>query len=444
MALGGNEFTYYCFDFLSGSFLGALPLFGVSFGSQLNAHGQLTGSLNIDDPRTQFLDVNRLTTTNKVWVGVDYDPTGAGPGALVWGGLMQQPRWSVSSSTSATSRVLTVQCNETGRYFGQREQAADYSAPPYSSITGTGSPMAIWGAASNANTWDPTLIGAQLLADALGYAQTAAITNGNPLGGITVAVNGFNAATNVAGYLASGTNTPQADYISVTYPYESLQYVDAMLGQLGKLGYGISFDYGYDPAYVHVGSPSSGALVVANLSYPRRGRTSAANGLVLDLSQASAYNFSPDGTQQGWTQYGTGGSGGIVVDQNLAPPSQNYALFEQVNNYGQLLSGNLLQQLTNVLYGQLFLASYPPVTASVTMRPGQGPVLGSFVTGDDVTVQMPAKAPDGQPFDRKFLAGISAEWRITAYKVTVGDEGANTLQFSLGQPPALTTTAPMI
>ncbi len=36
---GGSEWSYYAYDFLTAQWLGALPLFGVSFGSKLNAHG---------------------------------------------------------------------------------------------------------------------------------------------------------------------------------------------------------------------------------------------------------------------------------------------------------------------------------------------------------------------------------------------------------------------
>ena len=422
-----TPFSLLYFDFLTGDFRGALPLAGVQWSSLLNGVGSLSGTIDMADPRIRALSPAALTAGGKTACFVDFG------GTLMWGGVSLSPRPFTHST-----RILSYTAQELWGYFARRVQATDYSAPPFSGITGTGSTMPIWnaaylpaGPADDAAEWDPLLIAAQVITDALGYKQSAPIPNGNPLA-MSVMMNGYSSA---AGYLASGSATPSDDYISINFPFASMQYVGTMVQQLTSLGYGVGCDVGVDVAYS--GSTGSPPVVTINLDYPRRGRlVSDSRVVVMGSGTGRDYTVTPDPSQMAWTLYETGGSSDIVVSQNVNPIAQGYALFESIVNRSQILSSNVSDILAQLGEGDLFLYSYPPVTFSVTVPLwGQDPAYGSFMTGDDVRFML---GPD-----EMFPSGIDSTWRITAYTVNVPDEGDATMTLTLSPPPVY-PTAPYI
>lgn len=422
--------TYRMYDLRSGAYLGQLPLSGVTFGSQLlvtGSSGTCSGTIDIASQAVQNLAPIAITEPARTALMVDYN------GALVWGGII----WPRDYKFDKTGRVLTVTATELWSYFQQRVQATDYSSPPYSGLTGLSTVMPIWDATATdaLGIYDAVLIAWQIISDAL-----SAVAYGNILGGLGVAANSF---TTAAGYLASGTATPFGDYLSQNYPYASLQYVNNIVTMLAQNGYGVGFDYAVDVAYS--AGPGSVPVGTVNLSYPRRGRTYAQNGLVLNCNAAIDYDPPEDGTQTGNTIYEQGSSGSLLVGQNFYPLQDGYPILEQIVSRANIQSANMLNVLAQLVQSDLFQRSYPVVTPSITLDLFSSSCpLGEFIVGDDARWIIPTVTGDGTVFDPRFPNGLDQEWRITGYTATVADEGQSTIQFNLALPPAPTAQEPAI
>lgn len=419
-----NPITYVAFDLYTGKFLGRVPLAGVTFGSQILNPGTLNGTINIASQAVRNLDVLSATQPARTCLCVDY------MGSLVWGGII----WGRSYTFS--KRELQVQATELWSYFNSRDQATDYSAPPYSGLTGPSTTMSIWDASAtdSSGVYDPILIAWQILSDAL-----TQVTNGNILGGMSIAANSYQSAS---AYLASGTATPQGDYLNVTYPLASIQQISSIINLLASNGLGVGFDYAVDVAYSS-GRWSSPAATV-NLSYPHRGRAYADNGLVLNCGQAIDYQVPEDGTQTANTIYEQGTSGSLSVSQNAIPIQGGYPILEQIKSRANITSANVLAVLKVLGISDLFQFSYPVATPNVTVDLFSGPIpLGEFIVGDNCRWLVPAKV-GAEMFDPRFPNGLDEEWRIIAYQATVADEGQSTIAFTLGLPPAATISGPAL
>jgi hypothetical protein len=410
--------------------LGELPFSGVSFGRTLNGIGQFQGTIDLEDPQMQLVDPLDLTTPATTGLFIDYN------GQIVWGGIIL-PR---ARTFQPQSRKMTVTASDVWSYFSQRVQATDYSAPPYSGITGPSTVMPIWDASAtdSISVYDPLLISWQVISDAL---TAPANGTGNILGGLGLAGNGY---TSAASYFNSSTSNPVGNYINITYPYASLQLVSTIVSQLTQLGLTVGPDIGVDCAYS--AGPLSVPLATVNLSYPRRGRTFAQNNLFVDLSTAYQYTFPEDGTQAANVVYEVGNSGAIAVTENIYPVNQGYPVLEVVKSRSNITSAQALTLLGNIGLSDLALLSYPAVVPQFTIdlfNPNL--TLGSFIDGDDLLVFIPAT--DGYtstPFDPGFPNGMYLEWRIQAWNAVVGDDGPSTLQVTLNAPPSLSVTDPVI
>lgn len=423
MTAPGNPFTYYCYDLLSGALIGQSPMRAVTFGQQLNQPGTMTATLDLMDPRVQSTNPLGCTKPNRTLVVIDYQ------GAILWAGIVITRNWKRSAEAN-TVAALEIQCAEVWAWFQQRIQATDYSAPPSSGITGS---MTYW----TATPWDPTLIAAQILSDAVAYTDGA--TNSN----VQLLNNGWVIRVNGAAPNAASPVVPALDYVAVNYPFTSMQSVDTIVTQLSQLGLGVGFDFAIDLAYS--GGPGTTPVPTINLSYPRRGRLFSQNNLVLDLGTARSYSFPEDGSQTANQVYELGGSGAIVVSANANPLAQGFPLWERVFSRAQAQSANIVQILTQMGLGDLAISSYAPVAPSVTIGMFDTNLpLGSFVIGDDVQVVMQSNDPDGNVFDPRFPAGLSQEWRIIAWQANLPDQGDATVTLTLNQPPFLTALAPAI
>lgn len=423
----GLPLTYQLYDLRTGAYKGRLPLSGVTFGSQLLNPGTCSGTIDIASAAVQNLGPVSITAPARTALLIDF------MGSLIWGGII----WPRNYSYDSGKRQLQVTATELWSYLQQsRVQATDYSSPPFSGLTGPSTPMSIWNAASLNNTWDPVLIAWQLISDAL-----TQVTNGNILGGLGIAANSF---TTPASYLASGTQTPSADYLSVNYPLASIQQLGSIVNMIASNGIGVGFDYAVDVAYS--AGPGSAPVGTVNLSYPRRGRTYAANQLVLNCGNAISYEIPEDGTQAANTIYEQGASGSLVVSQNINPLNAGYPVLEQVKSRSNIQSANLLNVLTALGISDLATLSYPVVTPTVTVDLFSSPVpLGQFVVGDDVRTIIPAKDGQGGVFDPRFPSGLdTAGLRITGYSATVADAGQSKLTFNLAQSPVVVATAPAV
>ena len=431
--MGSSDFTYYAYDFLTGSYLGTLPFRGVSFGQQLDAVGQMSATLDLDDPRIAADDPLNCTVPNRTFMVVDYLDS------IVWGGIVATRKRSVDSSLSSTTRTLDIQCSELWSYFQQRIQATDYSAPPSSGI---GSPMTYWNAGPIGGPWDATLIAAQVISDALAHSVSLPITNGDPLGGLGLLINGANPD-------AANPVVPPSGYVDVNYPFTSTQSVDTIVAQLAQLGLGVGFDFGVDLAYSD--GPGSPPVATVNISYPRRGRTFAQDNLVLDITTARRYEFPEDGTQTANQAFEVGGAGAIVVDKAQAPEDQGYALWERVFSRANMQSANIQSLLRQIGLSDLALYAYGPVTPTATIAVSDPNLpLGSFIVGDDVAITMPQYGQeldangDQTLYDPRFPAGMEQEWRIVQWQATVADQGDSTVQLTFNAPPFIEPLAPAI
>jgi hypothetical protein len=416
---GYNPFTVILCDLATGAFKGQAPFSGMSFGMILNGVGQFSGTVDLADPNMQQVDPLDLTIPNRTALFVDYN------GSLVWGGIV----WPRQRQMQSGNRTMTVNASSLWSYFNQRVQATDYSAPPYSGITGPSVKMPIWDASNTdaSSVYDPLLMAWQIISDAIG------VNNGNILGGLGLAGNAYSTA---AAYVASGTNCPVANYVNETYPYSSLQLAATIMGQLSQLGLGIGFDAGIDVAY-SAGEYSS-PLATLNLSYPRRGRTFAQNNLALDLRAGFSYIFPEDGTQSGNVIYEVGASGAISVTENIYPIENGYPVLEIIKSRSQITSANALNLLANLGQSDASLYSFPVVVPQITMDLFNTMVpLGQFIEGDDVNVYIPSVDGLGNLWDPGFPQGMNQEWRIAQWQATVANSGTSTLVYTLNTPPPL-------
>jgi hypothetical protein len=427
----GLPLTYLLYDLATGAYKGRLPLNGVTFGSQLLNPGTCSGTLDLASPAVQNLGPLTLTAPARTCLAIDY------MGALIWGGIV----WPRNYKFDSTSRQLQITATELWSYFGQRVQATDYSSPPYSGLSGPGTRMTIWDATHTApdeggpGVYDPILIAWQLISDAL-----TQVRYGNILGGLGIAANSF---TTTAGYLASGTQTPTGDYLSVNYPYASLQQVHSIINMLASNGLLVGFDYAIDLAYS--GGTGSVPVGTINLSYPRRGRKYAQNQLVLNCGQALHYELPEDGTQAANTIYEQGSSQALLVSQNIAPLQGGYPILEQIKSRANIQSANVLNVLTQLGVADLAISSYPIETPTVTTDLFNGSVpLGQFIVGDDVRMVVPQTDGTGNVWDPRLPNGFDAEFRIIGFTATVADAGQSTLQFNLALPPTLSIGGPAL
>lgn len=421
-----NPLRYVLYDLVTATFLGFIPLNGVTFSSVLNGVGQFSGTIDLSSAAVQNINPIALTQPGRTALFVDYD------GALVWGGIIWQRNYVVQGET----RVLTVTASELWSFIAQRVQATDYSSPPYSGLTGPSTMMAIWGAASadTDSEWDPVLMAWQMIADAFGSVTYG---YGNILGGMGILANSYGLQSGApTNYLASGTNTPLSNYINFTAPYTSRQLLGTMVPQLQQLGLEVGFDFGVDVAYS--GGPGSFPVATVNISYPRRGRTFANNGIVLNAGNAITYTPPEDATQAANTIYEAGVSGSLVIAQNLDMFTAGWPQLEKVVSRSTLGTANAIALLEEVGESDIFQYSYPVVTPSVTVDLfGTDPVFGSFITGDDAQFLIPPTDGLGNVFDPRFPTGLNQEWRIQQWTANVPDEGQATLQIILNNPPLL-------
>jgi hypothetical protein len=450
---------YLLYDTVTGNFIEELPFRGVSFGGgPVNQAGSWQGHLDLQDPGLWNTNWKQSTAPNKSTLIVDYGEQ------IVWGGVISGRKETFDES----GFQLEIDAQEGIGWWSKVVQATDYSSPPYSGITGIlGAGMPIWNASfliggygattvpgfgSQPYVWDPILIAAQIVTDAL------AVPGGELWGGLQLSLNGV--TTGVADYMASGefdfsnftgTRTPHTNYISINFPYTSLQYVSALLQQLTGLGYGVGFDTAID--FTYTGGVRYGKLIATmTLSYPQRGGLARvshefgeASNLFINVGNAHSWSFPEDGTGQGSINMETGGNQDIVAIENIYPTIgatgasgpyyggyPNTTLVHNIANLNSPYPTTLLQAMG---LSDSVLFSWPPVAPKIKVDMFSKEIgLGRFIVGDNVLVSLPPTSQDGHIYDPRFPAGLAAEWRIVGYQATAPDEGDCLVEFSLDTP----------
>jgi hypothetical protein len=468
---------YLLYDTVTGNFIEELPFRGVSFsGGPVNQAGSWQGNFDLQDPGLWNTDWKQSTAPNKSTLIVDYGEQ------IVWGGVISGRKETFDES----GFQLEIDAQEGIGWWSKVVQATDYSSPPYSGITGIiGTGMPTWNASflwsksiygssgaygatnvpgfgAQPYIWDPMLIGAQIIVDAL------AVPGGQLWGGLQVNLNGvrINGASGATAYMESGelilpgasgvtwsgTRTPKTNYISINFPYTSLQYISSLLQQLTSLGWGVGFDAAVD--YAYTGGNRYGKLIATlNFSYPQRGGGSSrvaheygeASDLYINVGNAHSWSFPEDGTGQGSINIETGGNQDIVAIENIYPTIgatgasgpyyggyPNTTLVHNIANLNSPTPTNLLQAMG---LSDSVLFSWPPVAPKIKVDMFNKEVgLGRFIVGDNVYVSLPKLDQDGKLFDPRFPAGLAQEWRIVSYNATVPDEGDCLIEFGLDSP----------
>ena len=478
-----NPITYRFYDSLFGQWFLTLPLTGVTFGGgPINSAGSMSGKLAISDPTIQGVDWIKATTPTLMTLIIDKYDSVADTHQILWGGLVTGRKEAWDSSGVS----LEIDAQEGLSWLNHVIQATDYSAPPYSGITGINTPMSIWNGRNGtvdvndkvAGTviaepyiWDPMLMMAQILHDAF-YT----IPFQNLYNDFEIALNGRTYGDYIAAATGASGITDVENYVSITFPYTSLQTLSSIMQQYNGLGFGVGFDstvvYNYDGP-----SDDKRASIHATIqmSYPiqNQGATGSSGsggltptGVVIDLGGVHGWQWPEDGTTQATTVYETGGNQDIVVVQNVyavgagtgasGTTISGYPNSSRVFNIANLNSPNPTQLLRHMGNSDLTIYSWPPATPVITVDLfDEVAGIGKWMVGDIVGIHIPNIGPyyPGYPgatgasgtydfdevvdvlFDPRFPSGFDDIWRIISYEATVADQGGSTVDITFDLPP---------
>ena len=396
--------NYYAYSFLSGEYQGTLVGSAVTFGDTLNTSDSMSLTIPMADPEVQALQPLALTVPGQNVIVVDYN-------GLILGTYVITGR-KRSLGKQGIAMVLTAK--SLYWWFTKRVQAADYSSPPFSSISGGLTPMTIW----SQQPYDACLITAQIISDALAYYQFGTIYTGTDvLGGMAVMVN--NAAP-------GSPVVPAGDWVYPTFPYSSLATLDSIIQQQTGYGFLVGHDISVTAAYSN--GPFSPLVGTINIVYPRLGRTAAANNVVIDARRERAYDFDEASDTQAIVAYMTGVTGSLAIVENVAPVEQGWPILEQIFSQSNLAGPNAVEILQELGDTDSFLNSFPSFSGTVTVSLwGTDPQLGQFIVGDSAMLYM---APDAN-----FPDGLVLEMRIVGWRASIPAEGDATMDLTLNVPP---------
>lgn len=420
-----KQISTHSYDFVTGLYAGTIPINGLKFADAMNTSAPFSGAVPIvaSDPEIIALNPWALTVPGKSVIVVDI-------GGSIVGCYLVTKR-----NRKMTEQGIAISGKSIPWWFTKRVQATDYSNPPNSGLSPS-SPMTYW-TNPGGNGTDPTLIATQLLSDMLSnfwYGKTA--LGMNVLGGLGILINGL--TPNAAAPVSTNLVTP-------TYPYDSLQTLDALMQQLTALGWQTGFDYYITIKYAN--GPRSALVATINIAYPRSGRSAAQNGVVIDLIRAREYSVDEDFEATGCTQYEQGVPGQLFVVDNTFPRELGWPLTEQVQSRSTLTGPQATQELQAIGQEDAYLSSFPVTSITATMPLwGTDPLFGSFITGDDCMLTyspVTAGAARGNG-DYNFPAGLSQPMRIVGWAATVPDQGDATVDITLNAPPGATALAPVV
>lgn len=374
--------------------LDSLPYTGVSFGEVLNQPGPWSGSVPLADPRVQALGWADASRPSRTLLCVDVG------GVLVWGGII----WTRLYDDG--DKLLKVGAQEVGSYFQQRIQAADYTST--------------WTAGA-----DPMVIARTVVTDAQNVAH------GSIGGGVTFVLNPVG---------GSGQS------VVASFPGTQLGTVQSIVDQLAGMGYTFGFDYSFDVSYI---AGTKIPAITMNIWYPRKGRTAAASGIVIEHKDTIGFTYPEDGTKQANSIFESGGQGTTTIELTTVVPG--YPLLEATLSRGDIVSETVL---SNSAFNDAGLLVWPLVTPTLTIPvplpdPATGVAdpahltFGGFTLGDNLIHRIdPVTVNQGVNACPRFPNGASFEWRINQWTCTVADKGVSTILFDLGVPPTTVLPSP--
>lgn len=350
------KYTYVLADLMSGTIKEEVPLRSVSWGHDRNRAGALTASIDRRHPKATRGNFDPSRTALYLLRQV--------PGSVpvcVWGGII----WTVRSNGDG----LNIGANTFWSYFNRRylRQSFDYRTVPK----------------------DPAAVAREFL----DYAQSPSF---NPGGDI--------------GILNTGTTLTGGTIARVWFGYERKNLGAAIEALTDNA---LSFDFDITVSY-----DSSTNTFTRNFEIwaPQRGRHT---GIVWEIGQhCELGEYGLDGTKQANACNGIGAGDAddmllvTASDPNQLASSTNttgYPLLEDTTIYKDISDPGHLRQ---VLEARMEQRNFPMAMPNVFLRDVPDSGVGSFVTGDYITL----RGGDGfTTFDREF--------RIDNYEVSVTDEG---------------------
>lgn len=350
------KYTYVLADLVSGTIKEEVPLRSVTWSQDRNRQGHFTASIDRRHPKATRQNFDPSRTALYMLRQVP----GSQP-VCVWGGIL----WTVRSNGDG----LNLGGNTFWSYFNRRHlrQSFDYRSAPA----------------------DPADI-ARAMID---YAQDTSL---NPAGDIGV--------LNVGTALTGGTVT------RAWFGYER-KNIGAVIEALTDNALSFDFDIvvNYDPV---VNTFTRNFEIYT----PSRGRHT---GIVWEIGHhCELGEYALDGTKQANACNGIGAGDADAMllvtasDPNSLASETNttgYPLLEDTTIYKDISDP---EHLREILEGRLAARQFPLATPNVFLRDVPDAGVGSFVTGDWVTLT----GGDG-------FTAFNREFRIDNYEVSVTDEG---------------------
>ncbi|MER6009388.1 hypothetical protein [Streptomyces bluensis] len=349
MARTQARYTYYVTDLASGTVVDELPLYDVTFSTELNESGEFRGRLPLGDPRITVHRPRELTEPGRTALYVDRD------GVLVWGGVI----WTAKYTSE--DRHLEIGAAGFLSYFDHRRVLpADFDPTDLTSANVT------------FRDYDQSGIARDLVA----------IAQAHPGGGIRIRPDST---------AASGITR------TLSYPGSQLKSTGEALRELASLEDGP--DFLFDVAYGPDGRPTRRLRV----GTPRLGQQGTPHVWEYGANLI-AYTWPADGSSTASRVFALGEQGednqlvAVAEDRTTGRP-----LTETEVSYVQIADPAILASQAR---SALTAVSAPVVLPELTVRADIEPVLGSYQVGDDATVVVKDTFfPEGAHFDVR-ITGI--------------------------------------
>ncbi|WP_105972677.1 hypothetical protein [Streptomyces geranii] len=369
MALRPTRYTYYTADLSTGAITDELPLYDVTFSTELNEAGEFRGRLPLGDRRVTVHHPRELTEPGRAALYVERD------GVLVWGGVV----WTVKY-TSADQHLEISAAGFLSYFDHRRVLPADFDPATTTDL----------GAVSVAFTdRDQSDIVRALVA----------VAQAHPGGDIRVRPE---------------TTTLSGTPLTLAYPGSSLKSTGEALRELASLEGGP--DFLLDMTYGPDGRPVRRLRV----GTPRLGQQGTPHVWEYGAN-LTGYTWPADGASTASRVFALGEQGEtsqlvrVAEDRSTGRP-----LTETEVSYVHLTDPVLLASQAR---SALASVSAPVVLPELTVRADLEPVLGSYQVGDDATVVIK---------DVFFPEGVQFDVRITGIEVTPGnDAGEEQVQLTV-------------
>lgn len=424
------SYRYLLTDLVSGTVIGELQFSGVSWSQTLNAPGEFSGSININDYRLQNKvgtaaagynsSIEYITQPARTGLYVERD------GNIVWGGIIWTRTWEPISQELS----ITAQTFET--YWEHRiVQTASHITTDIQS----------------ACVFDEGTDQFQVI-----MGDSTVGSEGGILWNMGATLNGSIATTNDIGiqYDTSSYSGIGIPNTFVVYDYENKklsQVVSELTEQSAPAASGTQ--YGFDWA-INATYDSTGNIVrIFNMYYPAKGiqdTTSSALPMLEFPGSIVQYSWPEDGTTMvtRLIGIGPGSAEGQYITTYRAPSKTDVSTYPPLDDVASFTQIPDVDMVDNLTQARADLLGAPVVTPSITWVPvtqelrdlpaniaatgttvSVSPNIGEFETGDLFRIRLN---------DARFYGGAEFVYRLTRFTVDVGDKGSSevvTGEFSL-------------